>query len=117
MFNKMVIPTNGGGTKCSSGYIATNVPSTITTKDNTTGETFEPKFIIITTYYANSSYMDCIYDKDISTTSYIRRQNNAEISLPIPRTENYGGIDNITETGFTLHAYGDMTKFYYTAIG
>lgn len=108
---KMPTYVGGGGSKCASGYYASNVPETITTG-------FKPKKIICTFKYAGAHTMACIYDEDnIGSTSYIRRYDAAQTSYNLPQTGNYAGLHDVTSTGFSLNTNTDFTEFYYIAEG
>ena len=109
----------GGGreTKVMTGHISSGVSATITTVDDVTGEAFEPKIIYVDCIYSNSSRMVCVYNKERSTTTYSRILGTTLTTLPIPRTNDYAGLDTVSSTGFTLWRNSDFTDFYFIAEG
>ena len=104
----------GGGSKCASGYYASGVPSSITTTDITTGESFKPTKLIISCRYVTNNMLTQIYDASVTPNPVTYRYNTTQSQERLPVST---GIKAITTTGFTLNTNSSMTEFTYMAIG
>lgn len=105
----------GGNTKIARGFIASSVPTSITTVDEATGVAFEPKKLTWITVYGGNDTMGGCYDADNSQNTY-ERYFTGKTTVTLPQT-TYTGLKQITSTGFELHDVSNFTSFYYVAEG
>lgn len=107
----------GGGSKIARGFIASSVPTSITTTDEATGVAFKPKKLTWITIYGGNDTMGGYYDEDNSPNTYERYfTNKTTITISPPQT-SYTGLKQITSTGFELHDTSNFASFYYVAEG
>ena len=105
----------GGSAKIARGFIASSVPTSITTTDEATGVAFEPKKLTWITIYGGNDTMGGYYDADNSQNTY-ERYFTSKITITLPQT-SYTGLKQITSTGFELYDTSNFASFYYVAEG
>ena len=105
----------GGGAKIARGFIASSVPTSITTVDEGTGVAFKPKKLTWITIYGGNDTMGGYYDADNSQNTY-ERYFTSKITITLPQS-TYTGLKQITSTGFELYDVSNFTSFYYVAEG
>ena len=80
---------------------------------------FRPKYLIATGHYASTGQvMTCIYDAEVSTTTFVRYFSSNECTTyTISTSSGVAGISAISDTGFTYTYATEMHYFSYLALG